>query len=94
MQIRRLSWAQLTRGGVPLLFVLRPMGGLDPPAVGTEYPAPGPSDRFAMTRARQWYEQRRIGTREELDRASAKKNAAHAAARKSKSRKEKRNDRD
>ena len=69
MQIRRLSWAQLTKAGVPPLFVLRPHpGGFTPPNVGDEYPAPNPANKIEMKRARQMYEQgRRIGTRAELD---------------------------
>lgn len=73
MFLRRLSWAQLTRSGVPPLFVLRPVrGGFTPPNVGDEYPAPDPVEKFQMTRARQMYQQRRVGTHEELDVALAK----------------------
>ena len=73
MFLRKLSWAQLTTSGVPPLFVLRPLpGGFTPPEVGAEYPAPDPVDKFQMTRARQMYEQRRIGTRLELEVALAK----------------------
>ena len=73
MFLRKLSWAQLTKGGVPPLFVLRPLpGGFTPPDVGAEYPAPDPVDKFQLTRARQMYEQRRIGTRLELEVALAK----------------------
>lgn len=69
MFIRRQSWAQLIRGGVPPLFVLRPLaGGFTPSNVGDQYPAPDPNDKFQMQRARQMYEQRRIGTAEELAR--------------------------
>jgi hypothetical protein len=77
---RRLSWAQLIRNGVPPLFVLRPLaGGFTPPNVGDEYPAPDPKDKFQMGRARQMYEQRRIGARQELDFALAKSGRAPVA---------------
>ena len=70
---RRPSWAQLTKSGVPPLFVLRPLAvGFTPPNVGDEYPAPDPNDKLRLARARQMYEQRRIGTRAELERALAK----------------------
>ncbi len=70
---RRPSWAQLTKGGVPPLVVLRPLtGGFTPPTVGDDYPAPDLNDKFQVTRARQMYEQRRIGTQAELERALAK----------------------
>lgn len=65
---RRLSWAQLVRNGVPNLFVLRPRpDGFTPPKIGDEYPAPDPTDKFQMMRARQMYEQRHIGNRQELE---------------------------
>jgi hypothetical protein len=69
MRTRRLSWAQLIKGGVPPLFVLRPHpAGFTPSNIGDEYPAPDPANRVQLTRARQMYEQgRRIGTREELE---------------------------
>ncbi len=73
MFLRSLRWPQLIRNGVPPLFVLRPMaGGFTPPNAGDEYPAPDPNDKFQMARARQMYEQRRIGTRAELELALAK----------------------
>jgi hypothetical protein len=73
MFLSRIRWPQLIRGGVPPLFVLRPMpGGFTPPNAGDEYPAPDPNDKFQMARARQMYEQRRIGTRAELKLALAK----------------------
>ena len=85
MFLRKLSWAQLTKGGVPPLFVLRPLpGGFMPPAVGAEYPAPDPVDKFQLTRARQMYEQRRIGTRLELEVALAKSPPAPAKTKKEK----------
>ena len=31
------------------------------------YPPPGPADKLEMTRTRQMYEQRRIGTRQQLE---------------------------
>ena len=59
---RRSNWAQLTRDGVPPLYVLRPVsGGGTPPNLGDEYPAPDPNNKLQMMRARQLYEQRRIG---------------------------------
>ncbi len=65
---RRPNWAQLIRDGVPSLYVLRPMlGGFTPPNVGDEYPAPNPSNKFQMMRARQMYEQRRIGPWPDLE---------------------------
>ena len=77
---RRPQWAQLIRNGVPPLYVLRPLaGGFTPPATGDEYPAPESTDKFQMARARQMYEQRRIGTWPELELALAK-SAPGAAA--------------
>jgi hypothetical protein len=65
---RRPNWAQLTRDGVPPLYVLRPVpGGGTPPNLGDEYPAPDPSNKLQMTRARQYYEQRRIGLWPDLE---------------------------
>jgi hypothetical protein len=73
MFYRRPNWAQLTRDGVPPLFVLRPLsGGFTPPNTGDEYPAPDPSNKFQMARARQMYEQRRTGTWPELELALRK----------------------
>jgi hypothetical protein len=73
MFLRRLSWAQLTKGGVPPMVVLRPLrGGFTPPNIGDDYPAPDPGDKSQLARARQLYEQRRIGTKPELDLAIAK----------------------
>jgi hypothetical protein len=78
---RRPQWAQLIRNGVPPLFVLRPLaGGFTPPATGDEYPAPDPTDKFQMARARQMYEQRRIGTQPEVELAMAKSGRAPAPA--------------
>ena len=78
MFLRKLSWAQLTKGGVPPLFVLRPLpGGFTPPDIGAEYPAP--ADKGQMLRARQLYEQRRIGTQAQLEVARAKTVAAPPA---------------
>ena len=80
MFLRRLPWAQLAKGGVPPLFVLRPLaGGFTPPTLGAEYPAPVEADKFQMLRARQMYEQRRIGTRAELDLVLAKTTGAAPA---------------
>lgn len=65
---RRPHWAQLTRDGVPPLYVLRPVqGGGTPPNVGDEVPAPDPSNKVQIMRARQYYEQRRIGTWPDLE---------------------------
>jgi hypothetical protein len=65
---RRPNWAQLIRGGVPPLYVLRPVpGGGTPPNLGDEYPAPDPSNKVQMMRARQYYEQRRIGSWPDLE---------------------------
>ena len=93
MFLRKLSWAQLTKSGVPPLFVLRPLpGGFTPSEVGAEYPAPDPVDKLQMTRTRQMYEQRRIGTRPQLEVALAKSGVEPAKTgteRSSKSRKEK-----
>ena len=73
MFLRKLSWAQLTKSGVPPLFVLRPLpGGFTPSEIGAEYPAPDPLDKLQMTRARQMYEQRRVGTRQQVEVALAK----------------------
>ena len=62
---------------------------------GREYPAPDPADKFQLTRARQMYEQRRIGTRLELEVTLAKSAAApaKAAEKPAKARKEKGNGR-
>ncbi len=74
---RRPQWAQLIRNGVPPLYVLRPLaGGFTPPVTGDEYPAPESTDKFQMARARQMYEQRRIGTWPELELALAKSGRA------------------
>ena len=68
MFYRRPHWAQLIRTGVPPLYVLRPVaGGFTPPTLGDEYPAPDPTNKFQMMRARQMYEQRRIGPWPELE---------------------------
>ena len=81
MFLRRPQWAQLIRDGVPPLFVLRPLAvGFTPPATGDEYPAPEATDKFQMARARQMYEQRRIGTRTELELAIAKSGRGVATA--------------
>ncbi|HZT29252.1 MAG TPA: hypothetical protein VFA33_05180 [Bryobacteraceae bacterium] len=65
---RRPNWAQLTKDGVPPLYVLRPLsGGWTPPNVGDEYPAPDPANKFQMMRARQMYEQRRVGPWPDLE---------------------------
>jgi hypothetical protein len=65
---RRPNWAQLTRDGVPPLYVLRPVsGGGTPPNLGDEYPAPDPNNKVQMMRARQFYEQRRVGTWPDLE---------------------------
>ena len=71
MFLRRLTWAQMTKGGVPPLFVLRP-SNFTPPNFGDEYPAPESDNKVQMTRARQMYEQRRVGTKAELELAIAK----------------------
>ena len=76
---RRPRWVQLIRDGVPPLYVLRPLaGGFTPPVMGAEYPAPELIDKFQMARARQMYEQRRIGTRPELDLALARQSPSQA----------------
>ena len=73
MLYRRPNWAQLIRTGVPPLYVLRPLaGGFTPPNTGDEYPAPDFSNKFQMMRARQLYEQRRIGPRPDLELALAR----------------------
>ena len=73
MLYRRPNWAQLIRTGVPPLFVLRPLaGGWTPPNTGDEYPAPDSSNKFQMMRARQLYEQRRIGPQTDLELALAR----------------------
>ena len=97
MLYRRPNWAQLIRTGVPPLYVLRPLaGGWTPPNAGDEYPAPDPTDKFQMMRARQMYEQRRIGPRADLELALARSGRQPAppqdkAAVRVKSGKEKRN---
>jgi len=81
MLYRRLNWAQLIRPGVPPLFVLRPMaGGFTPPNTGDEYPAPDPSNKFQMMRARQLYEQLRIGPQTDLELALARSGQQPAPA--------------
>jgi len=65
---RRPNWAQLTRHGVPPLYVRRPVsGGGTPPNLGDEYPAPDPNNKLQMMRARQFYEQRRVGAWPDLE---------------------------
>ena len=66
--MRRPTWAQLTRSGsVPALFVLRPLGGgFTPPTIGDEYPPTEVQNKFQMMRTRQLYEQKRIGTEEDV----------------------------
>ena len=72
MMLRRESWARLTRGLVPPLYVLRPLQGFTPSDIGDEYPAPDATNKVQLTRARQLYEQRRIGTQAEAERALSK----------------------
>jgi len=72
MTFRRESWARLTRGRVPPLFVLRPLKGFTSSDIGDEYPAPDMSNKVQLMRARQLYEQRRIGTLEEAAMALTK----------------------
>ena len=69
MMLRRESWARLARGLVPPLYVLRPLQGFTPSDIGDEYPAPDAANKVQLTRARQLYEQRRIGTQAEAERA-------------------------
>jgi hypothetical protein len=69
MMLRRESWARLTRGLVPPLYVLRPLEGFTSSDIGDEYPAPDSANKVQLTRARQLYEQRRIGTQAEAERA-------------------------
>ena len=65
---RRPHWAQLSRDGVPALYVLRPVsGGGTPSNIGDEYLAPDPKNKLQMMRARQLYEQRRIGPWPDLE---------------------------
>ena len=81
MLYRRLNWAQLIRTGVPPLYVLRPLaGGFTPPNTGDEYPAPDASNKFQMMRARQLYEQRRIGPQADLELALARSGRQPAPA--------------
>lgn len=68
MFYNRISWARLTKGGVPSLYVLRPLAGCTPSEIGDEYPVPNPNDKVQMMRARRMYEQRRIGERPEVER--------------------------
>ena len=80
MFLRKLSWAQLTKGGVPLFFVLRPAaGGLTPPNIGDPYPAPDPASKVELMNARRLYERRLIGTHDQLE-VAIQKSAAHPAA--------------
>jgi hypothetical protein len=72
MMLRRESWARLTRGGVPPLYVLRPVQGFTPSDIGDEYPAPAATNKVQLMRARQLYEQRRIGTQPEAERTLSK----------------------
>jgi hypothetical protein len=44
-----------------------------------EYPAPDPANKVQMTRARQLYEQRYIGTKEEIDLVIAKRKSQEKA---------------
>ena len=83
MILRRESWARLTRGRVPPLFVLRPLKGFTSTDIGDEYPAPDATNKVQLTRTRQLYEQRRIGTREEVERALSRL-PKHEPARKEK----------
>ena len=69
MMLRRESWARLTKGLVPRLYVLRPLQGFTPSDIGDEYPAPDAANKVQLTRTRQLYEQRRIGTQVEVERA-------------------------
>lgn len=63
MNLRRLSWAQYSRGGVPPLFWIRPLSGaLKPPKYGAPYPHP--ENKVELTRARQLYEQNHITSAE------------------------------
>lgn len=64
---RRASWAQFIRAGLPILFVLRPLAGYTPDAIGDVYPVTDETDKVEMMHARQMYEQRRIGSEGELD---------------------------
>lgn len=72
MFYRRPTWAQLTQSGIPPLYVLRPLGGFTPPATGDEYTVQDPTDKFQVMRARQLYEQRRIGAWPDLELTLAK----------------------
>jgi hypothetical protein len=72
MFMRRTPWAQLTRSEVPQLFVLRPHGNFTPPTVGEEFEIKDATDKMQLMRARQLYEQKRIGTLEELKLALGK----------------------
>ena len=72
MMLRRESWARLTRGLVSPLYVLRPLQGFTPSDIGDEYPAPDAANKVQLTRTRQLYEQRRIGTQAEAERAISK----------------------
>jgi len=83
MMLRRESWARLTRGRVPPLFVLRPLQGFTSSDIGDEYSAPDAANKVQLTRARQLYEQRRIGTRDEADRVLSRL-PKHEPARKEK----------
>jgi hypothetical protein len=69
MMLRRESWARLIRGRIPRLFVLRPLRGFTSSDIGDEYPAPEAANKIQLMRARQLYEQRRIGTQGEVERA-------------------------
>ncbi len=56
-----------------MLFVLRPLeGGFTPSTVGEEFAIEDTEDKVLMMRARQMYEQRRVGTLEELELMLAK----------------------
>jgi len=72
MMLRRESWARLTRAGVPPLYVLHALPGFTPSGIGEEYPAPDATNKVQLTRARQLYEQRRIGTQVEAERVLSK----------------------
>lgn len=64
--LRQLTWAQLTRGGIPPLFVTRPKQPFTG-TLGEEITLSDATPRTLITRARQLYEQKRIGTAAQLD---------------------------
>lgn len=66
MFANRATWARLTKGGIPPLFVLRPKPGeFTPPNIGDEYHIKDLNNKFEVLRAKQLYQQKNLGTEDE-----------------------------